>query len=327
MLKPVITGTGINVPKKILTNADLEKMVDTTDEWIVTRSGISERHLVEDGVCTSDLGAGAGKKALESAGLAAEELDLIIVGTMSPDTIFPSSACVVQEKLGAKNAAAFDVSAACSGFLFILSIAEQYIRTGTYKNILVVGAETMSRFVDWEDRTTCVLFGDGAGAVVLQGRDEDSRGIISTRLFTDGSYRDTLYLPAGGSACPASAESVEKRKHYLKMEGKELFKIAISALTDASRTILEDTGFTLDDVDVFIPHQANIRIIKMVANLLDMPMEKVYTNIERYGNTSASSIPIALDEAVRTGRIKKGDLVLLAAFGSGLTWASTLLRW
>ncbi len=327
MLKPVITGTGISVPKKILTNADLEKMVDTTDEWIVTRSGISERHLVEDGICTSDLGAGAGNMALESAGLAAEELDLIIVGTMSPDRLFPATACVIQEKLGAKNAAAFDVSAACSGFLFILSIAEQYIRTGTYKNILVVGAETMSRFIDWEDRTTCVLFGDGAGAVVLQGRDEDNRGIITTRLFTDGSYRDALYLPAGGSARPASAESVERREHYLKMEGKELFRIAIKALTNASRTILEDTGFTLDDVDVFIPHQANIRIIKMVANLLDMPMEKVYTNIERYGNTSASSIPIALDEATRSGRIKNGDLVLLAAFGSGLTWASTLVRW
>lgn len=327
MLKPVITGTGISVPEKILTNADLEKMVDTTDEWIVSRSGISERHLVEDGVSTSDLGAGAGKNALESAGLAAEELDLIMVGTMSPDRLFPASACVVQEKLGAKNAAAFDVSAACSGFLFILSIAEQYIRTGTYKNILLVGAETMSRFVDWQDRTTCVLFGDGAGAVVLQGRDDGDRGIITTLLFTDGSYQDTLYLPAGGSAYPASVESVESGAHYLKMQGKELFKIAISALANASRAILADTGFTLDDVDVFIPHQANIRIIKMVANLLDMPMEKVYTNIERYGNTSASSIPIALDEAVRSGRIKKGDLVLLAAFGSGLTWASTLLRW
>jgi 3-oxoacyl-[acyl-carrier-protein] synthase-3 len=327
MPKPVIIGTGICVPKKILTNFDLERMVETSDEWIVTRSGISQRHLVEDGICTSDLGAEAGKRALEKAGTKPEDLDLIMVGTMTPDMLFPSSACVIQKKLKAKNAAAFDVSAACSGFLFVLSIAEQYIKTGAFKNILVVGSETMSRFIDWDDRSTCVLFGDGAGALVLQGRNENSRGIIATRLFSDGSYKDMLYLPAGGSKRPASKASVGDKDHYLKMRGNELFKIAVRALTDSCRVILQEHDLTLDDVDLFVPHQANIRIIKAVANQLGLPMEKVFTNIERYGNTSASSIPIALDEAARSGRLKEGDLVLLAAFGSGLTWASSLLKW
>jgi 3-oxoacyl-[acyl-carrier-protein] synthase-3 len=327
MPKPVIIGTGICIPKKILTNFDLERMVETSDEWIVTRSGISQRHLVEDGICTSDLGAEAGKRALEKAGTQPEDLDLIMVGTMTPDTLFPSTACVIQKKLKAKNAAAFDVSAACSGFLFVLSIAEQYIKTGAFKNILVVGSETMSRFIDWDDRSTCVLFGDGAGALVLQGRNENSRGIIATRLFSDGSYKDMLYLPAGGSKRPASKASVGDKDHYLKMRGNELFKIAVRALTDSCRIILQENDLTLDDVDLFVPHQANIRIIKAVANQLELPMEKVFTNIERYGNTSASSIPIALDEAARSGRLKEGDLVLLAAFGSGLTWASSLLQW
>jgi 3-oxoacyl-[acyl-carrier-protein] synthase-3 len=327
MPKPVIIGTGICIPEKILTNSDLERMVETSDEWIVTRSGISQRHLVDDGICTSDLGAEAGKKALEKAGTKPEDLDLIMVGTMTPDTLFPSTACVIQEKLKAKNAAAFDVSAACSGFLFVLSIAEQYIRTGAFKNILVVGSETMSRFIDWDDRSTCVLFGDGAGALVLQGRKENSRGIIATRLFSDGLYKDMLYLPAGGSKRPASKDSVGNKDHYLKMRGNELFKIAVRALSDSCRVILQENELTLDDVDLFVPHQANIRIIKAVANQLGLPMEKVFTNIERYGNTSASSIPIALDEAARSGRLKEGDLVLLAAFGSGLTWASSLLHW
>jgi len=327
MPKPVIIGTGICIPEKILTNSDLERMVETSDEWIVTRSGISQRHLVDDGICTSDLGAEAGKKALENAGIPPEDLDLIMVGTMTPDTLFPSTACVVQEKLKAKNAAAFDVSAACSGFLFVLSIAEQYIRTGAFKNILVVGAETMSRFIDWDDRSTCVLFGDGAGALVLQGRNENNRGIIATRLFSDGSYKDMLYLPAGGSKRPASKTSVVNKDHYLKMKGNELFKIAVRELSDSCRIILQENDLTLDDVDLFVPHQANIRIIKAVANQLGMPMEKVFTNIDRYGNTSGSSIPIALDEAARSGRLKEGDLVLLAAFGSGLTWASSLLHW
>lgn len=327
MPKPVIIGTGICIPEKILTNSDLERIVETSDEWIVTRSGISQRHLVDDGICTSDLGAEAGKKALEKAGTQPEDLDLIMVGTMTPDTLFPSTACVIQEKLKAKNAAAFDVSAACSGFLFVLSIAEQYIKTGAFKNILVVGSETMSRFIDWDDRSTCVLFGDGAGALVLQGRNENSRGIIATRLFSDGLYKDMLYLPAGGSKCPASKESVGNKDHYLKMRGNELFKIAVRALSDSCRVILQENDLTLDDVDLFVPHQANIRIIKAVANQLGLPMEKVFTNIERYGNTSASSIPIALDEAARSGRLKEGDLVLLAAFGSGLTWASSLLYW
>jgi 3-oxoacyl-[acyl-carrier-protein] synthase-3 len=327
MPRPVVIGTGICIPEKILTNFDLEKMVETTNEWIVTRTGIQERHLVENGICTSDMGAEAGKRALEKAGLQPDELDLIMVGTMTPDNLFPSSACVIQEKLNAKNAAAFDVSAACSGFLFILSIAEQYIKTDAFQNILVVGAETMSRFVDWEDRSTCVIFGDGAGAVVLQARNENSRGIIATKLFTDGSYRDMLYLPAGGSRLPASRKSIENNDHYLKMRGNELFKIAVRALTDSCRTILQENNMVLDDVALFIPHQANIRIIKAVANQLGLPMDKVFSNIDRYGNTSASSIPIALDEAARSGRLKEGDLVLLAAFGSGLTWASTLLRW
>lgn len=327
MPKPVIVGTGICVPEKILTNFDLERIVETSDEWIMTRTGISQRHLVVDGICTSDLGAGAAKKALEMAGINPEDLDLIMVGTMTPDMLFPSTACVVQKKLKAKNAAAFDVSAACSGFLFVLSIAEQYIKTGAFKNILVIGSETMSRFIDWDDRSTCVLFGDGAGALVLQGRNENNRGIIATRLFSDGSYNDMLYLPAGGSKRPASKASVEEKDHYLKMRGHELFKIAVRELSDSCRVILQENDLTLDDVDLFVPHQANIRIIKAVANQLDLPMEKVFTNIERYGNTSASSIPLALDEAARSGRLKEGDLVLLAAFGSGLTWASSLLRW
>lgn len=327
MLRPVVIGTGICIPEKVLTNYDIEKMVETTNEWIVTRSGISKRHLAGEGICTSDMGAEAGRKSLDNAGLRPEELDLIIAGTMTPDTLFPSTACVIQEKLGAKNAAAFDVSAACSGFLFVLSVAEQYIKTGAFKNILLVGAETMSRFVDWEDRSTCVLFGDGAGAVLLQGRNDNGRGVVATRLFSNGSYRDMLYLPAGGSQTPASPESIAQGDHYLKMRGNELFKVAVRALTDSCCTILQENNLTLEDVDLFVPHQANIRIIKAVANQLGLSMDKVFTNIDRYGNTSAASIPIALYEAADSGRLKEGNLVLMAAFGSGLTWASALLRW
>jgi 3-oxoacyl-[acyl-carrier-protein] synthase-3 len=323
----VIAGTGSYLPERVLTNFDLERMVDTSDEWIKTRTGISERRLAGDEMATSDLALPAAKAALESAGLPAAELELIIMATVTPDRLFPATACLIQHRLGAAAAAAFDLNAACSGFIYGLKIAQQYIKAGACRNILVIGAETISKIVDWSDRNTCVLFGDGAGAVVLQADEDDCHGVIDTQLYTDGSLANVLAMPAGGSRLPPSHQTVDEKLHYIKMKGNELFKIAVRNLAESAEAILSHNHFTIQDIDLFIPHQANIRIIQAVAGALSLPMERVYSTIAKYGNTSAASIPIALDEAARNGRLKRGDLVLLSAFGSGLAWAASLIRW
>ncbi len=326
MIHARITGTGSFAPKKIITNQDLEKLVDTTDEWITERTGIKERRIAEKGQNTSDLAYEAGKKALKAAGLTAQELDLILVATMTPDTILPSMGCVLQDKLGAKNAAAFDIAAACSGFIYGLSIADAFIKAGAYKNILLVGAEVLSRFTDWEDRATCVLFGDGAGAVVIQ-RHAGKHGILSTHLHSDGSLGDLLHVPAGGAQHPASHDTIRKRMHFIKMKGNETFKAAVRALEGVVQEALEHNKVKPEEIDLLVPHQANLRIIQAMAQRLNMPMEKVVLTLPKYGNTSAASIPMALDEAVRDGRVKENHLLLFEAFGGGLTWASALVRW
>jgi 3-oxoacyl-[acyl-carrier-protein] synthase-3 len=326
MIHSRIIGTGAYAPKKVLTNHDLEKMVETNDAWIVERTGIKERRICEKGQTTSDLATEAAHRALKAAGIAAADLDMIICGTLTPDTAMPSLGCVLQARLHAKKAAAFDVYAACSGFLYGLSIADAFIKSGMHQTILVVGAEALSRFTDWEDRTTCVLFGDGAGAAVVQ-RHAGKRGILSTHLHSDGTFGDLLHLPAGGARHPATHDTVDKRQHYIKMKGNETFKVAVRALEDVVQEALEHNKVKPEDIDLLIPHQANLRIIQAMAKRLDMPMEKVVLTIHKYGNTSAASIPMALDEAVRDGRIKENDLLLLEAFGGGLTWASALIRW
>jgi len=326
MIHARITGTGSFAPKKIITNQDLEKLVDTSDTWITERTGIKERRIAEKGQTTSDLAYEAGKKALKAAGIGAQDLDLILVATMTPDTILPSMGCVLQDKLGAKNAAAFDIAAACSGFIYGMSVADAFIRSGMYKNILLVGAEILSRFTDWEDRTTCILFGDGAGAVVIQ-RHAGKRGILSTHLHSDGSLGDLLHVPAGGASHPASHDTIRKRMHFIRMKGNETFKVAVRALEGVVQEALEHNKVKPEEIDFLVPHQANLRIIQAMAQRLNMPMEKVVLTLPKYGNTSAASIPMALDEAVRDGRIKDNHLLLFEAFGGGLTWASALVRW
>jgi 3-oxoacyl-[acyl-carrier-protein] synthase-3 len=326
MIHARITGTGSYAPKKVITNHDLEKLIDTSDEWITERTGIKERRVVEKGQTTSDLAYEASRKALKAAGIGAHELDLILVATMTPDTILPSMGCVLQDKLGAKNAAAFDIAAACSGFIYGMSVANAFIRSETYKTILLVGAEVISRFTDWEDRTTCILFGDGAGAVVMQ-RHAGKRGVLSTHLHSDGSLSDLLYVPAGGALHPASHDTVHKRMHFIKMKGNETFKAAVRSLEGVVQEALEHNKVKPDEIDYLVPHQANLRIIQAMAQRLNMPMEKVVITLPLYGNTSAASIPMALDEAVRDGRIKENHLLLFEAFGGGLTWASALVRW
>ena len=326
MIHSRIIGTGAYAPKKVLTNHDLEKMVETNDAWIVERTGIKERRICEKGQTTSDLATEAAHRALKAAGIAAADLDMIICGTLTPDTAMPSLGCVLQARLHAKKAAAFDVYAACSGFLYGLSIADAFIKSGMHQTILVVGAEALSRFTDWEDRTTCVLFGDGAGAAVVQ-RHAGKRGILSTHLHSDGTFGDLLHLPAGGARHPATHDTVDKRQHYIKMKGNETFKVAVRALEDVVQEALEHNKVKPEDIDLLIPHQANLRIIQAMAKRLNMPMEKVVLTIHKYGNTSAASIPMALDEAVRDGRIRENHLILLEAFGGGLTWASALIRW
>ena len=321
-----IKGIGSYVPEDTLTNSDLEQMVDTSDQWITERTGIKKRHRASPDQATSDLAREAALRALDDAGLTPADLDVIIVGTATPDMFFPSTACLVQKEIGATNAAAFDISAACSGFLYGLSIAEDFVKTGKYENILVVGAETLTRILDWTDRATCVLFGDGAGAAVV-GRVGDGRGIISTFMASDGSMGDLLKLPAGGSRMPASEETVRNRLHYVKMEGNKLFKAAVKAMVNAATQVLEDSGYSGNDLDLLITHQANIRIIDATANRIDIDQKKVYTNVHDYGNTSAASIPIALAEAKQKGVLKEGMLVELVAFGGGLTWASVLMVW
>ena len=318
-----IAGTGSYLPEKVLTNDDLSKIVDTTDEWIHSRTGIRERHIAAEGETTSDLGYQAALRALEAAGVDAAEIDLIIVGTTTPDIIFPSTACLIQQKLGVPGCPAFDVNAACSGFLFALSVADQFIRTGSARTVLVVGVETLTRMVDWTDRTTCVLFGDGAGAVVLKA-DADT-GILSTHLHADGNKRDLLCCPVGVSA--GFDNSLPNAGVRITMAGNEVFKHAVKALDSVVDEALEANGLDKGDLDWLIPHQANLRIIEATAKRLDMPMERVIVTVDRHGNTSAGSVPLALDEAVRSGRVQRGQLLLLEAFGGGFTWGAALLRY
>ncbi|UCG91888.1 MAG: ketoacyl-ACP synthase III [candidate division WOR-3 bacterium] len=324
-MRACISGIGTYVPDKILTNFDLEKIVDTSDEWIRTRSGIRERRIAADATATSDLAAHAAKKAMKSAGLTPKEIEAIILGTATPDMLFPSTACLVQSKIGAQQIISFDISAGCTGFLYALAIADSFIKNG-FDNVLVIGAESLSKITDFTDRATCVLFGDGAGAAVVKKTNDES-GILSSYFAADGNSWNLLYQPAGGSKIPASHESVENRLHYIKMEGNEVFKLAVRAMAEAAVETLKRANIVRNEVDLLIPHQANIRIIEATAKRLNMPMEKVALNLDKYGNTSAASIPLALEEAVQNGRIKKGDLILMVAFGAGFTWGGVLMRW
>lgn len=326
MMKTKIIGTGSYLPEKILTNQHFEKIVDTTDEWIVSRCGIKERRVVEDGVASSFLATNASRKALAMAGISPKDLDMIIVGTVTPDMLFPSTACLVQHNLKAKKAVAFDLSAGCSGFIYGLSIADSFIKNRGCKYILLVGVECLSTITDYQDRTTCVLFGDGAGAVILTGASGD-RGILSVHLYSDGSCADLLCQPAGGSAQPATHESIDKRMHYLKMDGNKVFKIAVKALEDVVIEALAYNNLKSEQINLLIAHQANQRIIQAIAKRLNLPDEKVYLNIQKYGNTSSASIPIALDEAYQEGRIKEKDILLFNAFGAGFTWGAAVVRW
>ena len=327
LLRAKITGTGSALPEKIITNADLEKMVDTSDEWITLRTGIKERRIAVDGEYTSSFAVEASRKAIEMAGIKAEDLDMIILGTITPDFPFPATACIVQHELGASNATAFDVSAACTGFICGLSIADKYISTGCAKKILVIGAEILSRIIDWTDRNTCILFGDGAGAAVVEVSDGEE-GILSTHLFSNGAFWNTLYMPGYGSRNPIGCEhATEERKFFLQMDGNEVYKQAVRSMEEAAVTALKANNMSVDDISLFIPHQANIRIVDAISKRLKMPSEKVFINLHQYGNTSAASVPIALDEANRNGRLKSGDIVLLDAFGGGYTYGSILMRW
>jgi len=301
-------------------------MVDTTDEWITTRSGIKERRLAPDWMCTSDMAAEAARRAMEQAGVREDEIDLLICATVTPDMPFPNTACFVQQKLGLRRIPAFDIEAACSGFLYGLEIGQQFITSGSCNTVLVIGAEKLSAVVDWQDRNTCVLFGDGAGAAVLRSRGEE-HGILTTCMGADGSQTDILTLPGGGARFPASKDTVSARMHYIKMEGKEVFKNAVIAMQNAAETALKKCNLTIADIKCVIPHQANVRIIDALADRLGAPKEKVYINLHRYGNVSAASVAIALDEAAREGRFQRGDLILLVVFGAGLTWASCVIQW
>ena len=321
----MITGMGFAVPERILTNTDLEKIVDTNDEWIRTRTGMVERHISDDSTANSDLSTEAAKKALAKAGIKAKDLDIIIVATVTGDTPFPATACYIQKNLGATRAAAFDISAACSGFLYGLTIANNLVGNGAYKNVLVIGAELLTKITDYTDRTTCVLFGDGAGAAVVQPSNGE-RGIIKTLIKSDGRLTDLLYMPGGGSRNPASHETIDQHLHYIKMEGPEVFKAAVKAMGDAAVEVLKQAGIESSDLALLIPHQANIRIIHATARRIKLPIEKVFINVDRYGNTSAASIPIALTEAMEQGRLKKGDLCLLVSFGGGFTTGAVLLK-
>jgi len=322
-----ISGLGAYIPEKILTNQELEKMVDTTDEWIRTRTGISERHIAAKGQKASDLGTQAGLNAIKDAGLTPADLDLIIVATITPDMFFPSTACNIQNNIGAK-CGAFDLAAACSGFPYALGVAEAMIRGGAYKHILVVGAEVLSGFIDWKDRSTCVLFGDGAGAAVVSRDDQKTgHGVVATYLGSDGSQAALLQIPGGGSAFPPSEDTLKCGLHFLKMQGSEVFKIAVRTMEVAVKEVLQRANLELKDVNQLIPHQANMRILQAVAERLEMPLEKVYINVHRYGNMSSASTVVALYEAAKEGRIKKGDNVVLVAFGGGLTWAANVIKW
>ncbi len=323
----VILGTGSHAPERILTNEDLSRMVDTNDEWIVTRSGIRERHIAAPDEATSDLAVKAARNALAEAKLTTADIDLLIVATCTPDAPLPSTSTIVQHKLGLGACACLDLAAACSGFLYSLEVASAMLSTGRYRRALVIGAEKLTTLTDYQDRSTCILFGDGAGAVVLGVEPGAGRGIIGTKLYADGSSGELIKVISGGSRSPASAETVARREHYIQMRGKEVFKLAVTAMQDAAVELLEKNGVAPDQVKLLISHQANQRIIDAIAQRMKLPPERVFMNLERYGNTSAASIPIALDEARRAGRIVPGDYVLFVAFGAGLTWASALIRW
>ena len=322
-----ISALGTYVPPRLLTNADLEKMVDTSNDWIMSRVGIRERHIVDKGVATSDLAVEASKKALAQRGLAPTDIDAIIVGTVTPDMLFPSTACLVQHKLGAKGAWGFDLSAACSAFLYALQTGAQFISTGAHKRVLVIGADVMSSIIDYSDRATCVIFGDGAGAAILEASEDDSVGLIDFIHEVDGSGGCSLYMPAGGSLNPSSHETIDKKMHYVHQDGQQVFKFAVRKQTEVCEKLLARNGLTGSDIDAFIPHQANLRIINATADRLGLRPESVVINIERYGNTTAGTIPLAMNTAVEQGKLKKGSLVLLASVGAGFTVGATLLRW
>jgi 3-oxoacyl-[acyl-carrier-protein] synthase-3 len=321
-----ILGTGHSYPEGILTNAELEKMVETSDDWITSRTGIKQRRKAAPGEYTSMFAVRAARQAIERAGLQAADIDLILCATVSPDQILPSTGCIIQAELGANKAAAMDVVAACSGFLYGLTLADTMVRTGQSKYALVIGAEILTQYVDYTDRNTCVLFGDGAGAAVL-GAVEGDRGILAARIKSDGRYEEQLFSPGGGTRRPATAATLAAGDHFFKMRGNELFKVAVRSMTDISREVLEEAGLSASDVKLFIPHQANQRITDGVASKLNVESERVYSNIAMHGNTSSASIPIALDECVEAGRINSGDLVLMASFGGGVTWGGVLVRW
>jgi len=321
-----IAAVGSYVPEKVMTNADMEKVVDTTDEWITSRTGIKERRMAADDQATSDLAAIAARRAMERADIKAEEIDLIIVATITPDMPFPSTACLVQEKIGAHHAAAFDLEAACSGFVYALEIGQQFIMSRTYDCVMIIGAEKLSSIIDWEDRSTCVLFGDGAGAVILENRPS-AHGLLTAKMGADGRKADLLSMPGGGSLNPATSESVKGRLHYLRMDGREIFKNAVTAMCQAAAEVMDRCSVSIADIKLVIPHQANKRILDAVGKRLGVDGEKVFMNLDKYGNTSAASVVIALDEAVEAGRIKRGDLVLMLVFGAGLTWGAAILEW
>ena len=321
-----ISGVGSYVPAKVLTNADLARMIETTDEWITTRTGIKERRIAAKNEFTSDLATQAALRAMRRAGVTADQVDLIIVATATPDMPFPSTACLVQRKIGAHRAAAFDLEAACSGFVYALEIGQQFIMSRTYDTVLVIGAEKLSSIVDWKDRNTCVLFGDGAGAAVLQNRP-NSHGLLTAVMGADGRKSDLLFMAGGGSRCPASAESVAAGLHYLRMDGKETFKNAVQAMQTAAEEALRRCEIDISRIKCIIPHQANLRIIEAVGERLGARPEQLFVNVQKYGNTSAASVAIALDEAVSSGQIQRGDLILLVVFGAGLTWGAAVIEW
>lgn len=327
-LVPVgILGTGAYLPEKIVTNNDIAKIIETNDEWIISRTGIKERRICDEHTATSDLALEAAKRALEDAGVKAEDLDLIVLGTSTPDNmLFPATACLIQAKLGAHKAAAFDLSIACSGFVYSLITASQFVATGAYKRVLVIGADTLSKNLNWEDRSTCILFGDGAGAVVL-GPVEEGNGLLSFELGAQGDLDSKLIVPAGGSRTPLTAENISNRKHFIEMAGPEVYKFAVKIMGEAAARVIDKAGLSLEDIDYFVPHQANNRIIEAAAKRLKLSKEKVFKNVEKYGNTSAASVPVALDEAVKGGKIKKGDNIILVGFGAGLAWAAATIRW
>jgi 3-oxoacyl-[acyl-carrier-protein] synthase-3 len=328
MISTRIIGTGRGVPPRVLTNDDLAKTVDTSDAWIVERTGIKERHILEPSLASSDLATEAGRKACQSAGVDPADVDCIIVGTITPDCPFPSTAVFVQKKLGARaGGCAFDLSAACAGFIYGLSIGDAFIRRGQFKRVLVIGVEVLSRIIDWSDRSTCVLFGDGAGAVLLGPDNDPRRGVLSTHLYADGNFAEILYQPAGGSREPPSAATVAEKRHFVKMNGRDVYKHAVRNMAAASKTALEANGLHPDDVAWVIAHQANLRIIEGVSDRVGIPMDRFFINVDRYGNTSSASVPTALDEALEKGKINPGDLLVFSALGGGLAWASAAVRW